>query len=229
MVATQTCDIVRKCMDRPFVEVRPLIEVDPNTLTEIERGRRPAFAFIPNLVDQRLVADLDRVMTVEKGLVSKWLRHQGCCTDDEARRLADALARKRRRTAFPDDFVRFASPLTDRMSSKHGRNSEEGRALRALREIRVRAAPSWDAKDVELTFLFIRNEDEPALETEDGTSTWSPGYIALRVVDVLSRCTGSFRHSTASRQGTTWKAIRSTSTTSHPESPDLVDESAVRA
>lgn len=161
MVATQTCDIVRSCRGRPFIEVCPLVDVDEGALHEIERGRRPNYAFVAGVSGQLLVADLDRVMTVEKSVVADWERVEGCRSDDDARRLALALARKRARVAFPDDFVAFASPLMSRMSTKHDKESDEGRALRALREIRIQAAPSWDAEEVRLTFCFIRNEDEP--------------------------------------------------------------------
>lgn len=165
-VITQTCDLVRRCEVRPFAEVCPLVEVDETVLREAERGRRPNYAFIPGVADQQLVADLDRVMTVEKSVVAGWERVPGCLDDDDTRRLSLALARKRARTAFPDDFVAFASPLMKRMSSKHDKESNEGRALRALREIRVRAAPFWDADEVGLMFWFIRNEDEPTFENQ---------------------------------------------------------------
>lgn len=174
-VLTQTCDLVRSCVDRPVVEVSPLVEVNDQVLHEIDRGRRPSYGFIPGVAARRLVADLDRVMTVEKAVVAVWERIEGCRTDDETRRFSLALARKRARTAFPNDFVKFAKPLTDRMLEKHDKQSDEGRALRALREIRVRAAPSWDADAVELTFWFIRNDDEPAFEPQD----WEPCLTAL--------------------------------------------------
>ena len=164
-VLTQTCDLVRRCVARPFVEVSPLVEVGDQVLREVKRGRRPNYGFIPGVARHRLVADLDRVMTVEKTVVAVWERMAGCRTDVDARRLSLALARKRARTAFPGDFVEFAKPLMDRISLKHDKRSDEGHALRALREIRVRAAPSWDADAVELMFWFIRNEDDPALET----------------------------------------------------------------
>ena len=80
--------------------------------------------------------------------------------DDEARRFSQALARKRARFAFPDDFTDFAKQLESRLLEKHDRQSDEGRVLRALREIRVRAAPLWEAARIELTFWFIREEDE---------------------------------------------------------------------
>lgn len=165
-VLTQTCDLVRSCVDRPFAEVSPLVEVDDRVLREIERGRRPNYGFIPGVAEHRLAADLDRVMTVEKAVVAGWERIEGCRTDDDARRFSLALVRKRARTAFPDDFVEFARPLMNRMSGRYDRQSDEGRALRSLREIRVRAAPSWDADAVELTFWFIPNEDEPRFEIQ---------------------------------------------------------------
>lgn len=163
-VLTQTCDIVRTCLERPFVEVCPLVEVEENRLHEIERGRRPSYAYIPGIANHHLVADLDRTMTVEKAVVAQWDRTGGCRNDYEVRRLSLALARKRARFAFPDDFVEFVKLLQARLSRKHDKNTKEGRALRVLREIRVRAAPSWDAKSVELMFWFIRSEEEPDFE-----------------------------------------------------------------
>ena len=65
----------------------------------------------------------------------------------------------------PTTFVAFARPLVDRILRKHDRQSDEGRALRSLREIRVRAAPSWDADAVALMFWFIRDEEDPGIET----------------------------------------------------------------
>lgn len=175
MVLTQTCDLVRKSSERPFVEVCPLVEVDEAQHREIERSRRPNHAFVPALADRRLVGDLDRVMTIEKSVVAGWDRVAGWQTDAEARRLALALARKRARVAFPDDFVEFATPLMSRMSSKHDKQSDEGRALRALREIRVRAEPSWDADEVKLVFGFIRTRTTRRSRASAGISSSRSG------------------------------------------------------
>jgi hypothetical protein len=65
VVVSQTCDIVRGCQERPYVEICPLVRVSPEALQQIERGRRPAYGFLPRLADQHLVADLDRTMTIE--------------------------------------------------------------------------------------------------------------------------------------------------------------------
>ena len=168
VVVTQTCDVVRSCTERHFVEVCPLVEVDEDQLAEIERGQRPAYAFVPRLSTSKLVADLDRVMTIEKPLVASWKRTPGWSTDAEARAFALALSRKRIRFAFPDDFTPFARKLQKRLTDKHEKNTDEGRGLRALREIRVYASPSWESPQVEIFFWFVRNE----LDTDFEGNSW---------------------------------------------------------
>jgi len=46
------------------------------------------------------------------------------------------------------------------LHEKHDKGTEEGEALRALREIRVGAAPSWDDEVIDIMLWFIRNEGE---------------------------------------------------------------------
>ena len=163
-VVSQTCDVVRKCGERPYVEVAPLVKVDAKDMLPIQRGYRPALATMPVLLAESCAIDLDRVMTVEKSIVATWKRTAGCASDNESRAFAQALARKRARFAFPDDFAELADKLQQRLSDKHQKNSDEGRALRALREIRVHAAPSWDATLVAIFFWFIRNDADATFE-----------------------------------------------------------------
>ena len=170
IVVTQTCDVVRSCVERPFVEVCPLVEVSEEHLHDVRRARCPAYAFVPALADRRLVADLDRVMAVEKSIVADWKRTPGWAVDGEARGFAQALARKRVRFAFPDDFTALTRKLQGRMVEKHERNSDEGRALRALREIRVQASPSWHSSAVTLMFWFVRHEEDTDFEGK----SWAP-------------------------------------------------------
>lgn len=164
VVVSQTCDLVRSCVTHPYVEVVPLVEVDDTHLLEVQRGRRPGRATLPSLAGARLVADLDRVMTLEKSVVATWTRTAGYVDDADGRRFAQALARKRVRFAFPDDFVAFARKLEERLKDKHDKNSDEGRGLRALREIRVQATPFWDAPQVAVFFWFIRNGEDADFE-----------------------------------------------------------------
>jgi hypothetical protein len=167
VVVSQTCDIVRSCVTHPYVEVAPLVEVDEKRLLEVQRGRRPGRATLPSLAGARLVADLDRVMTLEKSVVATWTRTAGYVDDADGRRFAHALARKRVRFAFPDDFVAFARKLEERLKDKHDKDSDEGRGLRALREIRVQATPFWEASQVAVFFWFIRNGEDADFEGEN--------------------------------------------------------------
>ena len=158
-VLSQTCDIVRSCRDRPFVEVAPLVPVSANVVEEARRLKRSAFAYVPAVADRHLVADLDRVMTVEKAVVAGWARIAGIETDADRRAFAEALSRKRSRFAFPDDFLAAARPLLKRLARKHDKLDDEGAHLSALREIRVRAVPSWDDTSVQLSWWFIKEND----------------------------------------------------------------------
>ncbi|WP_310410183.1 hypothetical protein [Chamaesiphon sp. OTE_8_metabat_110] len=160
VVVTQTCDLVRSCAERAFVEISPLVAVNSTWIEEIRKLKRPRYAYIAGVADRFLVADLDLVMTVEKDVVAAWERIPGCRSDADTRSLAEALARKRSRFAFPDDFNRFAQKLQKRMQDKHEKSTDEGDALRALREIRVSATPAWDANAVELIFWFVRAETD---------------------------------------------------------------------
>jgi hypothetical protein len=159
VVVTQTCDLLRCCVERPFVEVSPLIVVASDRLSNIKRLHSPRFAFVPALAGRCLVADLDRTMTVEKAVVAAWERTAGCATDEERRRFAEALARKRERFAFPNAFNKFVAPLVERLKKLRGKPSDEGQAIDALLEIRVAAEPAWNAEAVELMFWFVRPED----------------------------------------------------------------------
>jgi hypothetical protein len=178
VVVTQTCDVVRSCVERPYIEVSPLVEVDDTVLRQIERGRRPQYGYVPLLADRKLVADLDRTMTVEKPVMAKWERVAGWSTDAETRAFAASLARKRARFAFPDDFTTLVTKLESRLAEKHDKESDEGRALRALREIRVHAAPSWDDPTVTLTFWFVR-PDEAADFLGESWSTFVEKWLRL--------------------------------------------------
>lgn len=178
VVVSQTCDVVRKSAERPFIEVCPVVSVPEEKLADIEKGRRPAHATFHALSKHGLAVDLDRVMTVEKGVVASWTRTPGCRDATESTAFARALARKRVRFAFPDDFTIAAGKLQERMKKKHDKDSPEGRALRALREIRVSASPSWDAAKVQVDFWFIREPEQRHFEGESW-DTHLENWLAL--------------------------------------------------
>jgi hypothetical protein len=159
VVMTQTCDILRAVPDRPYIDICALVACpDWTRMKEIEKGLRPRFAFVPGVADRGIVADLDQVMTIEKPLLASWRRLRGCGTDTQMRAFAAAISRKFSRFAFPDDFVAVSNNLVDAIRHKHGKpESEEGKALRELREIRVAATPDWSAANIQLQFFFIRH------------------------------------------------------------------------
>lgn len=174
IVLTQTCDLVRDCKDRPFAEICPLIKAPTAEFYEqVRKSRRPSFATVPAMNASLLIADLDRVMTVEKSLVARWQRVPGCITDNDALDFARALRRKAGRFAFPDDFEKAARRLQARIISKHDKQSAEGAHLRALREIRVRASPSWDAPLVRVSYWFIKEEDPDDAHWVQWSGVWS--------------------------------------------------------
>jgi len=165
VMLSQTCDIVRSCLQRPFLEVSPLIPVTATMLEEVRRLKRPGFAYVPAMADRLMVADLDRTMTIEKALARGWTRIEGCRTDAERRDFALALSRKRSRFAFPDDFQEATAGFQKHLAEKASKHSDEGAHIRALSEIRVHAAPSWNADKVYLTFWFIREADPQGART----------------------------------------------------------------
>ena len=129
------------------------------------------------MAQHQLVADLDRVMTVEKAIVARWQRIAGWSTDEGGRAFAQASARKRSRMAFPNDFVAAGQKLQRHLRGRHNKQHVEGAHLRALREIRVRAAPDWSGGQVNLGFWFIK-EEEP-LEATAAWSEWIDKWMRL--------------------------------------------------
>ncbi len=159
ILLTQTCDIVRDCKKRPYIELAPLVEMPEQEVEHIRRLKYPCFAYVPALAARRLVADLDRTFTVEKAVLTPLTRLPGFADGQEASDFAEALSRKRSRFAFPDDFHTVLKKFTKRFQDRAGKQSPEGLHVDAVREIRVSAQPSWDAETIQLTFWFIKDRN----------------------------------------------------------------------
>jgi hypothetical protein len=172
VVLTQTCDLVRSCKQRPYAELAALIEVAPAVLHEVQNSLRPAFAFLPALADRRLVADLDRTMTVEKSVLASLARQPGVTTPQETAAFQKILARNKARFAFPDAFVAAMNGFQKRLKDKAGKNSDEGRHVDALAEIRVAAAPSWEAGKVAITLWLIKASDPDPVQWPAWVASW---------------------------------------------------------
>jgi hypothetical protein len=123
----------------------------------VRRNRASQFVGLPGLGSTNIAADLDRTMTVEKGLLASLTerRIKGVTTETEAQILAETLGRKRMRPAFPNDFVIAVENMRKRIIDKHDKDTPEGNFLTNVREIRVRGIPDWIAATIEVEFLFI--------------------------------------------------------------------------
>lgn len=193
VVLTQTCDIRRGCVDRPYVELAPIVRVPRNVAAEAWAMERPRYAAIPILGDDA-VADLDRCMTVEKGLLAELVRTPGWSSDMEVQRFATVVGRRFVRFAFPDSFGRAVGKLADSIASKHNKvASPEGQLLQHVRQIRVSADPSWESESISVELAFIlepgvlpRLSDEPTVPQHH--ASWlsskrrTPAEIAARVL-----------------------------------------------
>lgn len=163
MIVSQTCDIIRSCAQREFVELCPLVEVPGDKLPQILSGRMARYLYCSGLSGRPFAADLERVATIEKALLVQYndQRINGAASHGESQRIATALGRKRSRAAFPDDFVAYVRPLHERIVKQHGKQSPEGTFLRAAREIRILPQPDWNSEQVEvIIFVLFEKIDE---------------------------------------------------------------------
>lgn len=208
VVVSQTCDIVQLTPERQFVTLCPLVEIPQAALAQIASGRTPIYACLETPPKETVVADLSRMMTASKKLLASWPRRSGFDSDEGRLKFAAALERKHGRFAFPDAFSAAMSPFRNRVVGRHDRpESSVGEIYRSIREIRVRAAPHWNADNVEIAFIVILH-DESNRETDlktigreiekqvgglnlpDGFSLSSPPYVLgtsddLRASDLL--------------------------------------------
>jgi len=155
VIVSQTCDIVNNRSGKDFVAVCPLVVIEEESIPRVATGRTPIYAPIENAPGPQHVADLSRMMTVSKDLLITWRRRDGFLSDEARRKFAYALERKHGRFAFPDKFVDAIRAVLSRIRDKHKKDSEVGEIYRSLREIRARAAPSWNADLIELSLIIV--------------------------------------------------------------------------
>lgn len=159
-VISQTCEVVREPGRVPYVSVCPLVAVDATRIGEIERGQAPRFGFL-SATPNGVVVDFSRTMSVTKSLLVSWDRQRGCEDESQQLEFARALEIYFGRFAYPNDFVASVASLRRAILDKYAKaGSELGKAVRSIREIRVRPHASWsDETAVPVTFIAIL-EDE---------------------------------------------------------------------
>lgn len=211
---SQTCDIVRQTGGRHYVTVCPLVRINDQQKAEVVRGRRPYFTEIEN-AGEDVIADLRRVMSVEKKLLRKWNRQDGFCSDQGRIRFAAALERKFGQFAFPDEFDQAIVKFRQRVWSRHSKDqSPPGKIYRSLTQIRFRATPNWSAAErmISVIAILMEEQDREAsreqvhheLKQELAKIAWPDGYvwaepemilgtaIELSAEDVMSSQRGDF-------------------------------------
>lgn len=162
VVVTQTCDMVRDPSKRPFVELAKLVKAEEGNYKQIAKLAQPRYAVISAVADQRLVADLDCVMTVEKSVLANFNPLQGLKTETEQRQFARALARKRARAALPDGFNIGFEPVAKHLKAALKQKDAEALHLDALVEFRVKPEPSWQAEKVTATVYLFKGSEDPS-------------------------------------------------------------------
>ena len=158
VILTQTCDIVpRPDRDRPFVAIAPVVRLDSQAeAEEAKRGRRPRYAHLPSYRGGDHFADLDRITTVETGVILMYERTAGVSTDEERDTLAKSVARKFSRFAFPDALSESLVKWRNQVVSKHSKeHSPEGELYRRAVDVRVTAAQGWQGEAIDATVSVL--------------------------------------------------------------------------
>lgn len=166
VVVSHDCDIVREVGHTPVVDMAPLVEVGERVVEETRLLKRTHYAYLSGVAELGLVVDLDRTMSVSKRLLARWTPVRGCLSEKEGRAFARALARKRERFALPDAFQSAITEMSKHLRSRHPKQNAEGAHLRALREIRVGADPSWEREDAKVRFWFIHDREPEGCEAK---------------------------------------------------------------
>ena len=192
-VLTPTCDFVpRPGRDRPYVAVAPLVDLGEPESSAARRGRHLRYVHLPSYKNGRYFADLDRISTIETGVLLTCLRSVGLATDRERSDFARALARKFRRFAFPDDLQMSMKRWRDHVVSRHNKpNSPEGILYQSAVDVRVSVHGGWCDDNIAVTVRvlfppgFLPTPD-PNMEAMVGTVERVNAMAAPEIAQKLS-------------------------------------------
>lgn len=168
VVISQTCDLIRNFSTIPTALLAVVEKIDQSELLASKKGISLRYLFLPVLEQESQVANLDRMMTIEKTAllaVEPSKKITAFRNDDEARFLCESIARKFKRFAFPDEFTDAVSKFRSFINDKHNKDSSNGKMLQAVSEIRIASSLGWASPKSELVFLFMF-EDEKLITKE---------------------------------------------------------------
>jgi hypothetical protein len=162
VVLSKTCDIVKDIKSVPMLLLAPLVIVDKPTLENAQKGSSSSYLFIPAMKGDRMVGDLNQIMTVEKSILfnKRCKQKTSVKLDSEQRVMGDAIARKFKRFAFPEDYNLALKLLTNRVTKKHDKDSPEGAHYRNITEIRVVTADAWSSETISTEMLFLVDDEK---------------------------------------------------------------------
>lgn len=169
-VISQTCDIVRKVGDRPFIHIAPLVKLSDDDFQNFRKGSSPRYVYLGEVEEKNLMVDLDYVTTVSKKILCTVERVQGVRTCQERFVFARAVARKFERFAFPDGFNQKVTDFVKFLKKKHGKSNPVGVLLSKVKEIRVDADPDWNSSHKSITFYFFVESDTDCSNAKEVTN-----------------------------------------------------------
>lgn len=158
VIVTQTCDIVKSIAQLPTIQLAVLESVSQATLANAKKGSSGKYLFLPAFENDLLVANLDKIATAEKSVLFYKMdlsTQRSARNDEEIAIMGRAIARKFDRFAFPDDFNIAMGKARVRILDKSGKDSLEGKAVDAIKEIRVVTENGWEANFPNPTLLFF--------------------------------------------------------------------------
>lgn len=159
VLLTQTCDLQTTSADEHRCLVTPVMRVSQQKAREASRGRRPGLADLP-WIDDRSIADLSRITTVERSLLVGASSRGRPRNPRERLHFAELVGRYLTRPALPNEINQVLSPFVKRIAEKHDRQSPEGLCAHSVAEIRLEGTPHLDADEPALNVLVILEEEE---------------------------------------------------------------------
>ena len=170
VLVSQTCDVVRDCRENPFIALAAVAYLEEPLATEARRGHRPRLVPLPG-IGLSAFADMDLVVSAEKSALLEAQQTRGLRDPEDQRRFARAVGRVYQRPALRDDLNESLRGLVQRVKAKHDRDSDEGRLLDSLVDIRVAERPTETGNKIHVTVMFCPASRAQAEATAPG-QTW---------------------------------------------------------
>ena len=178
-VISQTCDATqpgrRRCL------VAPILGGDPVLLTDTVKGRRPLLVPVGGAGpgSALVVADMEQVVSIPKALLTgKRMigRSVAETSSQDATRLADRIGRAVTRFAFPDDVHRALQSFRQKAQHKAGTESNFGRVLDRIRDLRV-SSDQWSSGGRNMLLWAVVDEEYKPARDDFLTEIWDSDHI----------------------------------------------------